>query len=81
MHKPIFDILGMQLVPGALYVKMHEEVNWEGETITQDGSLVWAGPEGDLYNADYPDTEGEPSDDNADYYVRQQGCYNPSYAA
>ena len=64
-----------QLIPGQCYC-----------VFTQDepdgGALVWYCADGNFYDANYDDTEGDPYDiGDWDYLVAQTGAFNAEYAA
>ena len=64
------DNEGNELRPGALYCCFVDDI---------DGSLVWYAADGNFYDANYDDTEGELVYPEFDYLVRQDAPINANY--
>lgn len=69
------DTAGNLLIPGRCYsLGIYDEL---GEK--QYGSLAWYGSDGQFYDANYTDTEGEVLHEDFDFVVLQGGEVNPDY--
>jgi hypothetical protein len=75
------DNKGNALIPGRVYCMVEiKEDSETGETWDSYGPLAWYGSDGELYDANYDDCEGDViSHWNYDYLVLQVGDVNPKY--
>lgn len=77
MATTLLDSEGNPLIPGRLYCLA--TYNRDAENDVTYGSLAWFGSDGNLYDANYLDIEGNEIDDDYDFLVLQAGNANPNY--
>lgn len=71
------DSKGNPLIPGRLYCLA--TYNRDTENDVTYGSLAWFGSNGELYDANYPETAESVVDEDYDFLVLQVGDVNQNY--